>query len=129
MSENCFGRSVRQAEIGYLGDCGAANRGLAQEIRRVLLRSRHPLTVRQIVRRLRGAYREFSIVTMVERLDERCSLVALRMVKLGGVVGYTMPEKLDGYRRAGVLGEVKVWRVPDLRATLEDLEQEGVVRV
>ena len=96
--------------------------GLACAVRLVLEQADRPLTANEVADRLEGRYRRFSIVSMVEWLDERCTISSFR---LGGLLGcwvYTLHGKVAGLKAAGVLPEVQVWPVPDLRATLEDLD-------
>lgn len=108
-----------------LAQQGRTRRGMACAIRGVLETADTPLTANEIADRLNRRFRHFAVVSMVERLDERCVLTSVRQ---GGVCGcwvYTLHAKVEGLKAAGALPVIQVWPVPDLRATLEDLDDDG----
>lgn len=97
-------------------------RGLARAIRRVLELADRPLTANEVAERLCRRFRTFSTVSMVERLDERCVISSFRVGGLTGCWVYTLHCKVAAMKAAGVLPEIQVWPVPDLRAILEDVD-------
>ena len=100
-------------------------RGMACAIRLVLERAETPLTANEIAERLKRKFRQFAVVSMVERLDERCVITSVRQGGLCGCWVYTLHAKVEGLKAAGALPVIQVWPVPDLRATLEDLDDDG----
>ena len=108
--------SARQKPKNH--DC----RGLARAIRRVLGESDRPLTANEVAAKLRRRFRTFSTVSMVERLDERCVISSFRVGGLNGCWVYTLHAKVAALKAAGMLPEIQVWPVPDLRAILEDVD-------
>lgn len=80
------------------------------------------MTVDEIVIKLRRRFREFSIVSMVERMDDFNRLTMLWSVSLGRPV-FTVDEKLGEYKRAGRLGGIRIRPIPDLWAVLEDANE------
>lgn len=99
---------------------------MAHAIRLVLDKATRPLTANEVADKLARRYLHFSVVTMVERLDERCSISSFR---IEGVWMYTLHSKVAGLKAAGMLPKcIEVWPVPDLRATLEDLDAPAEAR-